>query len=154
MSAIAFAATFALFVAVALLMFESLKSFVIEYGTWQVEGSSIGASESKSQKARAVALRSILVSSSQCSVSSLFEREVVWSEQSRYVCHFISPLMDHFLIIGFGAIVFGSICCRISVSQQQDPPSPIRAPRVSDGSPGARYRNPRPVLRRGRGTLA
>ena len=85
-------------------------------------------------------------------IVSLFEREVVWSELSSYVLHFMSPLIDHFLIIGFGAVVFVFICCRVTVSKQQLPP-PTRAARVSDGSPVARYTNPRPVVERGRGTL-
>ena len=155
MSANAFEATFALFVAVALVIFESLKSIVIEYGTWQV-GRFIdwGFREQVTESSNSCITIDSCEQQSVQRIVSLFEREVVWFEQSSYVLHFVSPLIDHFFIIGFGAIVFVFICCRISVSQQQDHPSPVRALSVSDGSPGAPFKNPRPVLQRRRGTLA
>ena len=154
MSATAFGATFALFVAVAFVIFESLKSLVLEYGSQPV-----GKLISWSFNER------VTESTSQCfafdceqqsvqRVISLFEREVVWSEQSSYVCHDISPLFDHSIIFGFSAIGLVFICCNISVSQQRDPPASICVPRVTDGVSSARCKNPRPVLQRGRVTLA
>ena len=155
MSAIAFGATFALFVAVALVICESLKSLVLEYGSQQV-GKLIRCSfnervtESTSQ---CFAFDSCEQQSVQ-RVISLFEREVVWSEQSSYVFHFISPLFDHFIIFGFSAIGLVFICCKISESQQRDPPASICVPRVSNGGISAGCKNPRPVVQCGRGTLA
>ena len=154
MSAIAFGAAFALFVAVAFVIFESLKSLVLEYGFQQV-----GKLISWSFNERVTESTSQCFAFDSCEQQSvqqvsLFEREVVWSEQSSYVLHFISPLFDNFLIVGFSAIGLVPICCDISVSQQRDPPASICVPRVSDGGASARYKNPRPIFQRGRGTLA
>ena len=83
MSATGFGATFALFVAVTLFMFETLKSFVLEYGAqqngqliiWSFNGR-VTESTSKSE-----------CFACDCEqhrfqrVISLLEREVAWSEQ-------------------------------------------------------------------------
>ena len=109
MSAIAFGATFALFVAVTLVIFESIKSLVLENGSQQV-----GKFISWSFNERVTESTSQCFTFDSCGqqsvqrVISLFEREVVWSEQSSYVLHFISPLFDHFVIFGFSAIGFSS----------------------------------------------
>ena len=154
MSATAFGATFALFVAVAFVIFESLKSLVLEYGSQQV-GKLISWSFNERVESRGECLASDCEQQSVQRVISLFEREVVWSEQSSYVIHYLSPLCDHFILFGFSALGFVIVCCRISVSQQQrDSPAFIPVRRISDCGLGSGYKNPRPVLQRGRGTLA
>ena len=153
MSANAFGGTLALFVAVPWVIFESLKSVVLECGSQQV-GKLISWSFSERVESRSECLAFDCEQQSVRRVNSLFEREVVWSEQSSYVLHFISPLFDHFIIFGFSAIGLVFISCKISVSQQRDPPSSISLLRISNGGVSAGYKNPRPVLQRGRGTLA
>ena len=157
MSATGLGVTFAFFVAVALLVFKTLESFVLEHGAQQL-GKLISWSldeqvtESTSQSG---CLAFDCEQRSSQHVISLLEREVVWSEQSSYVLHYLSPLCDHFILFGFSPLGLVIVCCRISVSRQQrDSPSSIPFRRVSDGGLGSGYKNPRLVLQRGRGTLA
>ena len=93
MSAIAFGATFALLVAMALVIFESLKSIVIEYGSWQVGrfiswGFSERVTESTSN-----CFTLDYCESSQCSVSSLCLSRKWCGLSSRHIS-FISFLLS------------------------------------------------------------
>ena len=145
----AFGATLALGVAVALVVVETFKCVVLEYGAVQAGRFIEWGFRELISSHTCVTIESI----DQQSVErcfSVFEREVVWFERQSYVLYFISPLFDYNQYFGLPALFIFGCCCGVSISRHRH----ARVHRGDGGGSGTRYPNPRPVLRRGRGTLA
>ena len=156
MSGSAFGATLALLIAAALLIADTFKNVVLEYGAFQA-GRFIHWGFFQFGSTGRVASQTCVTIETYNErtverVVSMFEREVVWSERHSNVLAFISPLLDYPQYFGFPALLLFFCCCRVSVFA---PGSRQRGPGPSmHGGAGSRIPNPRPVLQRGRGTLA
>ena len=148
MSGSAFGATLALLIAVALLVVDTFKSVVLEDGAFQA-GRFIQRGFTERVASQTCVTIETFDERTVERMVSMFEREVVWSERHSYVLSFISPLLDYPQYFGFPALLlFFFCCCRVSVTRQRRTITPIH------GDAGSRIPNPRPVLQRGRGTLA
>ena len=148
MSGSAVGATLALLIAVALLVVDTFKSVVLEYGAMQAGRFIQWGFTERVASQTCVTIETFDERTVERMVS-MFEREVVWSERHSYVLSVISPLLDYPQYFGFPALLlFFFCCCRVSVTRQRRTITPIH------GDAGSRIPNPRPVLQRGRGTLA
>ena len=143
----------ALFVAVALVVFENSKSVVLGYGAVQAARFIEWGFREHISSHTCITIDSIDQQSVEISFS-VFEREEVWSESQSFVFYYISPLFGYPLYFGPCGLINHRLLLlllllRVSASRQRRTSVHGR-----DGGSGTRYTNSRPVLRRGRGTFA